>query len=167
VLVGVPGAGKTTVGVALADRLGVGFRDTDADIVASSGREIADIFVESGEPAFRELEAAAVATAVGEHRGVLALGGGAVLDPRTRALLSDQPVVWLRVDVPAAAHRAGLSAPRPVLFGNLRGQLKALMEQRAPLYAEVARVVIDTDQLEPEAAVAAIIDQLGLTMSAR
>ncbi len=162
VLVGVPGAGKTTVGQALAERLGVGFRDTDADVVASTGREISDIFVESGEAQFRVIEAEAVATALGEHDGVLALGGGAVLDAGTRALLAGRPVVWLRVGVPAAAHRAGLSAPRPVLFGNLRGQLKTLMDQRAPLYAEVASLVVDTDQLEPEAAVAAIIGELGL-----
>lgn len=161
VLVGVPGAGKTTVGRALAERLGVGFRDTDADVEAATGAPIADIFVASGEAHFRMLEARAVAAALAEHTGVLALGGGAVLDARTRALLSGHRVVWLRVGLAAAAQRAGLSAPRPVLLGNLRSQLKALMEARAPVYAELASVVVDTDELTPEQAVAAIASGLG------
>ena len=111
VLVGVPGAGKSTVGEALAQRLGVGFRDTDADVEATTGRAIADIFVESGEPEFRRLEASAVATALAEHDGVLALGGGAVTDPATRAALVGRPVVWLRIETAAASQRAGLWAP--------------------------------------------------------
>lgn len=162
VLVGVPGAGKSTVGRALAERLGVGFRDTDADVEASTGRSIPDIFVESGEPEFRRLEAGAVATALQEHAGVLALGGGAVLDARTRAALSGRPVVWLRVGLAAASQRAGLSVPRPVLLGNLRAQMKALMDAREPLYTEVAALILDTDQMTPEEAVATIVDRLGL-----
>ena len=138
VLVGVPGAGKSTVGQALAERLGVGFRDTDADVESTTGRAIADIFVESGEPEFRRLEAAAVSTALAEHAGVLALGGGAVIDAATRALLVGGPVVWLRVGLAAASQRAGLSGARPVLLGNVRAQMKALMDARAPLYTEVA-----------------------------
>ena len=162
VLVGVPGAGKTTIGTALAAELGVLFRDTDADVEASTGRLIADIFVESGESEFRRLEAAAVATALAEHEGVLALGGGAVLDPATRDLLGGRPVVWLRVGLAAASRRAGLSNARPLLFGNLRAQLKALMDARDPLYAEVAVLAIDTDDLPPDEAVAVIVQELGL-----
>jgi shikimate kinase len=163
VLVGVPGAGKTTVGEALARRLGVGFRDTDADVESASGRAIADIFVESGEPEFRRLEAAAVATALAEHEGVLALGGGAVIDAGTRALLAGGRVVWLRVGLAAASQRAGLSGARPVLLGNVRAQMKALMDARAPLYTEVARLIVDTDALSVDDAVEAIIQGLGLT----
>ena len=162
VLVGVPGAGKSTVGQALAARLGVGFRDTDADVEASTGRQIADIFVESGEPEFRALEAAAVSTALAEHAGVLALGGGAVMDPQTRAWLAARPVVWLRVGLAAAAQRAGLGVARPVLLGNVRAQMKALMDSRAPLYSEVARVVVDTDSLSVDDVVARILTELGL-----
>ena len=162
VLVGVPGAGKSTVGVALARRLGVGFRDTDADIEAGTGRTIPDIFVESGEPEFRRLEVAAVATALHEHDGVLALGGGAVLDPATRAALAGRRVVWLRVGLVAASQRAGLSVPRPVLVGNLRSQMKALMDAREPLYTEVATLILDTDAMDPEHAVEAIIEGLHL-----
>ncbi len=121
VLVGVPGAGKSTVGRALAERLGVGFRDTDADVESSTGRAIADIFVQSGEPEFRRLEAAAVATALREHAGVLALGGGAVMDPGTRGLLAGGPVVWLRVGLATASHRAGLSGARPGPAGQRAG----------------------------------------------
>jgi len=162
VLVGVPGAGKSTVGRALAAALGVAFRDTDADVEASTGRAIADIFVESGEPQFRRLEAAAVAAALREHAGVLALGGGAVLDGGTRAALVGHRVVWLRLGLAAASQRAGLSVPRPVLLGNLRARMKALMDAREPLYTEVATLTLDTDQMSPEEAVAAIVDRLGL-----
>ena len=162
VLVGVPGAGKSTVGGELAQRLGVDFRDTDADVESSAGRSIADIFVESGEPEFRRLEADAVARSLGEHRGVLALGGGAVMDPATRALLAEHRVVWLRVGLAAASQRAGLGVARPVLLGNVRAQMKALMDARAPLYVEVATLVLDTDAMTPHEAVEAIISGLGL-----
>ena len=165
ILVGVPGAGKTTVGEALAARLGVAFRDTDADVEASTGRAISDIFVESGEPEFRRLEADAVVAALAEHTGVLALGGGAVLDAGTRASLAGLPVVWLRVGLAAASQRAGLSVARPVLLGNVRSQLKALMDARAPLYEEVAALVLDTDELSADEAVEAIV--AGLALGAR
>ena len=162
ILIGVPGAGKTTVGTLLSQRLEAPFRDTDADVVATAGRSIPEIFIDDGEAYFRELEARAVAAALDEHSGVLALGGGAVLDPQTRARLAGRPVVWLRVGVSAAANRAGLTAPRPVLMGNMRGQLRTLMEQREPLYTQVAALIVDTDQLTAEATVTAIVDALGL-----
>jgi shikimate kinase len=153
------------VGEALAQRLGVGFRDTDADVESTTGRAIADIFIDSGEPEFRRLEAAAVATALREHEGVLALGGGAVTDPGTRALLAGGPVVWLRGGLAAASQRAGLSGARPVLLGNVRAQMKALMDARAPLYTEVARLVVETDTLSVDESVQEILDGLGLGTS--
>jgi shikimate kinase len=153
------------VGEALARRLGVGFRDTDADVESTTGRAIADIFIDSGEPEFRRIEAAAVATAMAEHEGVLALGGGAVTDPGTRALLAGGPVVWLRVGLAAASQRAGLSGARPVLLGNVRAQMKALMDARAPLYTEVARLVVETDTLSVDESVQEILDGLGLGTS--
>jgi shikimate kinase len=162
VLVGVPGSGKTTVGTLLSERLGVAFRDTDHDVEVTEGKPVPDIFVDSGEPYFRELEAAAVARALREHDGVLALGGGAVLDPATRRLLHEEPTVWLQVGAAAGAHRVGLDVPRPVLLGNVRGRLATLVQERAPLYAEVARFTVDTDSRTPDEVAAAIVSGLGL-----
>ena len=162
VLVGVPGSGKTTVGTLLSERLGVGFRDTDHDVEITEGKPVPDIFVDSGEPYFRELESAAVARALLEHDGVLALGGGAVLDPTTRQLLQEEPTVWLQVGAAAGAHRVGLDVPRPVLLGNVRGRLATLVRERAPLYAEVARLTVDTDGRTPDDVAAAVVSWLGL-----
>jgi shikimate kinase len=150
VLVGPPGSGKSTVGVLLAEALGVHLRDTDTDVVTGTGRAIADIFVEDGEPAFRALERSAVRAALAEHTGVLALGGGAVLDADTRALLRGHTVVFLDVGLADAARRVGLDTSRPLLLGNVRGQLKALLEERHPLYAEVAGATVDTSGRTPE-----------------
>lgn len=150
VLVGPPGSGKTTVGSLLAERLGVDLRDTDADVVASTGHEISAIFVDQGEAAFRALEREAVRTALEEHTGVLALGGGAVLDAGTRSLLEGHRVVFLHVGLADAARRVGLDTSRPLLLGNVRGRLKALLEERDPLYREVATVVVDTGGRTPE-----------------
>ena len=162
VLVGVPGSGKTTVGRLLSDRLSVGFRDTDHDVETRAGKPVSDIFVDEGEDAFRALEKDAVTVAVAEHDGVLALGGGAVLDSGTRELLVTQPTVWLQVSAPAGAKRVGLDVPRPVLLGNVRGRLATLLEERGPLYAEVARVVVDTDGRTPEQVSDVIVEALGL-----
>ncbi|MEV7546485.1 MULTISPECIES: shikimate kinase [unclassified Streptomyces] len=162
VLVGPMGSGKSTVGALLAERLGVPYRDTDADIVAAQGREISDIFVDEGEPHFRELERQAVATAVAEHAGVLALGGGAVLDQGTRALLAGLPVAYLSMDVEEAVRRVGLGAARPLLAVNPRRQWRELMEARRHLYTEVARVVVATDERTPEEVAQAILDALEL-----
>lgn len=162
VLVGPMGSGKSTVGTLLAERLGVPYRDTDADIVAAEGREISDIFVEDGEDHFRALERAAVATAVAEHGGVLALGGGAVLDAGTRALLAGRPVAYLSMDVEEAVRRVGLGAARPLLAVNPRRQWRELMDARRHLYEEVARVVVATDARTPEEVAEAVLDALEL-----
>lgn len=145
VLVGPMGAGKTTVAGLLGEAWDVPVRDTDADIEASTGREISDIFVESGEEHFRDLEAAAVAAALAEHDGVLALGGGAVLRQETRDLLAGVPVVFLRVGLSDAVKRVGLGVGRPLLLGNIRSRIKALLDERTPVYESVATHVVDTD----------------------
>jgi shikimate kinase len=160
VLVGVPGSGKTTVGELLAERLGVEFRDTDQDIEMAQGCSISDIFIDSGEPAFRALEKQAVALSLDEHGGVLSLGGGAVLDSDTRALLKAHPTVWLQVSAGKGAHRVGLDVPRPVLLGNVRGRLSTLLTERGPLYEEVSSTTINTDSIEPVAVVDLIVDWL-------
>ena len=150
VLVGPMGAGKTTVAGLLAQRWGVAVRDTDHDVEASAGREISEIFVDDGEAAFRELERAAVATALAEHDGVLALGGGAVLDPATREQLAGQTVVFLRVGLSDAVKRVGLGTSRPLLMGNVRARVKALLDERTPVYASVATHTVDTDGRTPD-----------------
>jgi shikimate kinase len=150
VLVGPPGAGKSTVGRLLADALGLPFRDTDEDVEAVAGKSIADIFFDHGEESFRALERAAVAAALAEHDGVLSLGGGAVLAEETRALLLDQRVLFLSVGLADAARRVGLSRDRPVLALNPRATLHALLEERLPLYREVATIEIVTDGRTPD-----------------
>ncbi|GAA2345696.1 shikimate kinase [Streptomyces sparsogenes] len=161
-LVGPMGVGKTTVGRVLAERLGTGFRDTDTDIVETAGKPISEIFIDEGEPHFRELERRAVRAAVAEHRGVLALGGGAILDEGTRALLADLPVVFLEMGVAEAVKRTGLDAPRPLLAVNPRQRWRELMEQRRPLYTEVARAVVSTEGRTPEDVADAVLDALEL-----
>lgn len=150
VLVGAPGAGKSTIGRVVAARLGLGFRDTDADIVETAGKPVAQIFVEDGEEAFRALEAEAVATALHDCDGLLSLGGGAILAESTRKLLADQHVIFLDVTLSTAARRVGLNRDRPLLIGNPRATLKALLDARRPYYLEVASVVIPADGPIPE-----------------
>lgn len=160
VLVGPMGAGKTTVAALLAEAWGLPVRDTDADVVAADGRSVADIFVESGEEAFRDLETLAVAEALATHDGVLALGGGAVLAESTRDLLRGHDVVFLRVGLSEAVKRVGLGTGRPLLLGNVRARVKAMLDERAPVYESVATLVVDTDDRTPEAVAAEIVGSL-------
>ncbi|WP_189300595.1 shikimate kinase [Streptomyces cinerochromogenes] len=156
------GVGKSTVGRLLAERLGVGYRDTDEDIVAAQGRAIAEIFVDEGEAAFRAIEKAAVRAALTEHQGVVALGGGAVMDADTRALLAGHQVVYLSMDVEEAVKRTGLNVARPLLAVNPRKQWRELMEARRHLYEEVATAVVATDGRTPEEVTQAALDALEL-----
>lgn len=160
VLIGPMGAGKTTVAGLLAERLGTSTRDTDHDVEAAAGRSISEIFVDDGEAAFRALERAAVAAAVAEHDGVLSVGGGAVLDPGTRDLLAGHDVVFLRVGLAEAVKRVGLGTSRPMLLGNVRGRIKALLDERTPVYESVASVVVDTDARSPEDVAEEIVTEL-------
>lgn len=150
VLIGPPGAGKTTVGHRIAERRGVGFRDTDLDVEATTGTTISDLFIERGEAAFRDLETAAVERALAEHDGVLALGGGAVMAAATRDRLAGHRVVFLDVGLTDAASRVGLNRDRPLLIANPRAQLRAMLVQRRPLYEAVATATILTDGRTPD-----------------
>jgi shikimate kinase len=145
VLVGAMGAGKSTVGRLLASALGVGFLDTDEVVEREAGKTVAEIFVDDGESAFRAREREAVAASLRSHDGVLALGGGAVLDPETRILLEGHHVVFLRVGLSDAAQRVGLGVSRPLLLGNVRGRIKQLLDERTPIYEAVAEHVVETD----------------------
>ncbi|MEP7763990.1 shikimate kinase [Sanguibacter sp. 25GB23B1] len=154
VLVGPPGSGKSTTGRAVADRLGIDWRDTDADVETTAGKPISDIFVDDGEPHFRTLEREAVTTALAVHHGVLALGGGAVLDPLTEAALgaytaAGGTVVFLDVTLAHVASRVGFNQSRPLLLGNPRAKWQSLMEARRPVYERVASVRVQTDGKTP------------------
>lgn len=160
VLVGAPGSGKTTVGRALAGRLGVAFRDTDADIAATAGKSIPDIFIDEGEEHFRTLERAAVAVALASFDGVLALGGGAILAEETRAALARHRVVHLSVGLSEAVKRVGLGHGRPLLAVNPRATLRYLLDQRLPLYASVATLTVDTEGRSPDDIATEILSHL-------
>lgn len=154
VLLGPPGSGKSTVARHLADQLGLAQRDTDTDVETVAGMSVADIFVEHGEPRFRELEREAVTTALATHDGVLALGGGAVLDEHAQAALEAYAaqggvVVFLDVSLAHAAPRVGFNQARPLLLGNPRARWAALMEARRPVYERLATVRVLTDARTP------------------
>ena len=150
VLVGPPGAGKSTVGAALAELLDLPLHDTDAAVEAEQGRPIADIFVEEGEAAFRALERAEVARAVAEEDGILALGGGAPVDPDTERLLVGQTVVFLDVGIADASRRVGFDRSRPLLAVNPRASWVRLMNERRPIYERVATHRVDTAGRTPD-----------------
>jgi shikimate kinase len=156
VIVGPPGALTAETGRALAERLAVPLTDTDAAVEAAAGKPVADVFVDDGEPAFRELERAAVARAL-EADGVVVLGSGAVVDPLTEHALAAEVVVFLDVSVADAARRLGFSGQRPAALGNPRAQWLRLMERRRPVYERVAALTVSTDGLEPPAVADAVL----------
>jgi shikimate kinase len=166
ILIGPPGAGKTTVGSMLAARLGVGFTDTDAVVEEAAGKPVSDIFITDGEAEFRRLEREAVAAALAGDNGtgtavtgVLGLGGGAVMDEQTQVRLAGRAVVYLETGFSELAKRVGLDRARPLLIGtNPRGQLKSLLDQRLPVYGRLAWLTVGTDGREPEAIAAEIAE---------
>jgi shikimate kinase len=147
--VGVPGAGKTTIGKLLAAEMGSEFFDSDEEVVAQTGASVSSLFIEKGEAFFREIEREVIARGLERQSGVYALGGGAVLDRSTRELLKSERVCWLGVSARVAAKRVGFDQPRPVLVGNVRAQMVKLFNEREPLYAEVATFTVVTDELSP------------------
>ena len=163
VLIGPPTAGKSSVGPLLAAELGVPFADTDALVARAARKPVGDIFVDDGELVFRELERGAVASgldAVGPEGGVLALGSGAVLDPDVRRMLAGQVIVYLEAGFATVAKRTGMDRPRVVIPGNPRGRLRAMLEERRPVYAGLASVTVATDDMAPEEVAADLAKRL-------
>jgi shikimate kinase len=163
VLIGPPGAGKSSVGALLAAELGVPFADTDDLVAQAAGKPVGDIFVEDGEPVFRELERLAVARgleATDPAGGVLALGSGAVLDPDVRRMLDGRVVVYLEAGFATVAKRTGMDKPRVVVPGNPRGRLRAMLEERRPVYADIASMTVPTDDMAPEEVAADLASRL-------
>jgi shikimate kinase len=169
VLIGPPSAGKSSVGALLAAELGVPFADTDDMVAAAAGKPVGDIFVDDGEPVFRELERAAVARglesagasgASSPDGGILALGSGAVLDPDVRRMIAGRPIIYLEAGFAAIAKRTGMDRPRVVIPGNPRGMLRAMLEERRPVYAELATITVPTDDMAPEEVAADLAKRL-------
>ncbi len=163
VLVGPPGAGKSTIGRKLARELGVELYDTDAGIERETGRTIPEIFAEHGEPEFRRIEERVVRRAVLAERGVVSLGGGAVLSPDTRALLRSRTVVYLEISVSEGLRRTGATTQRPLLNTvDPAAAYRTLMRARRPLYRDVATIRVRTDGRSPGRVVRMIMTKLGL-----
>jgi len=164
VLIGPPGSGKSTVGKALSKRLGCEFHDTDVEIENRAGKSVSAIFVEDGEARFRELEREVVLDALQSFNGVLALGGGSVVDPLVADALKTgvHPVVYLEVSLAQAAPRVGFNKDRPLLLVNPRAQWQALMEKRRPIYESLATAKFSTDSVKAPDVAQQIISTLHL-----
>jgi shikimate kinase len=163
VLIGPPTAGKSSVGQLLAKALGVPFADTDLLVAKAAQKPVSDIFVDDGELVFREFERGAVARGLDEVKaegGVLALGSGAVLDPDVRRMIAGRPVVYLEAGFATIAKRTGMDRPRVVIPGNPRGMLRAMLEERRPVYAELATITVPTDDMAPEEVAADLAKRL-------
>jgi shikimate kinase len=170
VLVGMPGSGKSTIGRRVAKALELPLLDTDAKIVETTGRSIADIFVE-GEPEFRRIEAAVVRTALAEHDGIISLGGGAITSPEVREALAGHTVIYLEINAAEGIRRTSGGAVRPLLAGGDPAEkFRTLMRQRVPLYRQVATIRINTNRRNPGAVARQIVhrlEQVGSQQQAR
>jgi len=163
VLIGPPGAGKSSVGRQLAKILTCEILDTDLEIERQSGKKISAIFTDDGEAVFRALEKGVVLDALQNATGVVALGGGSVLDSDVADYLSKSsiPVAYLEVSISQAAPRVGFNKERPLLTINPRQQWMALMEKRRPIYESLATFKIATDNRKPAEVAQEIATSIG------
>ncbi|MGF1639582.1 MAG: shikimate kinase [Rhodospirillales bacterium] len=161
VLVGLMGAGKTKVGRLLARRWRLPFADSDEVIVEAAGCSVEEIFARFGEAAFRDAERRTVSRLLGGERKVIATGGGAFLDPQTRARIRERAIaVWLRADLNVLVERTSRRGGRPLLkAGDARSTLERLMTERCPIYAE-ADVVVDSGPCPPNVTVQRLVEAL-------
>ena len=159
ILIGPPGSGKSTIGRALSRKLNISFTDTDDLIEVRAGTSISQIFIDKGEPWFRELEEAVLKEELARLDGVLSLGGGAPLSETAQELLRriDDAVVYLDVSLATAAPRVGFNRDRPLLLNNPRGAWQELMDKRRPIYEALATYVVKVDERAPKEIVAEIV----------
>ena len=167
-LSGPPGSGKSTVGRLLAHRTDQIFADTDTLIELDASKSISDIFVDNGEPAFRLIERRVVLDSLKKCDGVLALGGGSILDPDVCAAIKlfnaqGGATVYLAVTLAGAAPRVGFNRDRPLLLGNPRAQWQMLMDARRSIYEELATIQIDTSEISANIIADALAEQLEAT----
>lgn len=148
-LIGPPGAGKSTIGVALAKELSIDFIDTDQEIERETGKAITDIFVVDGEPRFRAIELEKLKTVLTLESGVISLGGGAPISEEAQEAIeqSNSHTVFLDVSLATAAPRVGFNRDRPLLLGNPRAQWQALSDNRRPIYEKLADDAIKVDDM--------------------
>jgi shikimate kinase len=162
ILIGPPGAGKSSVGKSLARLLQEEFVDTDVVIAARENKSISEIFVDQGEPYFRKVEEEVLLDVLKNHKGVLSLGGGAPLSSSAQSAIkeSGSTVIFLDVSLAAVAPRVGFNRDRPLLLGNPRAQWQELMNTRRPIYESLAQHQVVTDKLSPTQAANAIVTLL-------
>jgi shikimate kinase len=156
VLIGIPGAGKTTIGRELAKKLDADFIDTDREIEAKAGKTVADIFIEDGESEFRSIEKVVVLASLKNSKGVVSLGGGSVIEAEVRDELKHHQTYWLQTSINSALKRTSANTNRPLLLESPRATLIRLLEQRTGFYESVAKKVIDTDNRN----VKSIVDEI-------
>lgn len=144
VLIGAPGAGKSTVGKRLARKLGKTFVDVDQRIEEVEGKPVSEIFADEGESYFRALEQEATLELL-EAYDVVSLGGGAVMTEAIQEALKGHDVIWLKVSIGQATRRVGMNRARPLLLGNVRGRLIELLRERNPVYEALATQIVETD----------------------
>jgi shikimate kinase len=163
-LVGMMGAGKTTVGRLVADKLGWRYLDSDLEVQEATGMTVPELFAQTGEQAFRDAEADALRTAAAiDEPSVVSVAGGAVLRADNRVLIeSSGTVVWLRARPATLAARVGDGSGRPLLSGDPLEALTELSAVRAPFYAEVAAITIDVDDLTSDEVASLVLEQVGL-----
>ena len=162
VLIGPPGAGKTSIGKALSKELELAFIDSDAEIERISGKTISEIFVDQGESVFRKTEVETVTRILAEFEGVVALGGGAPINPEIQKVLlnSEYPVIFIDVSISQAANRIGFNKDRPLLMINPRQQWLHLMSERRPIYEKLATITVSSDNSKPAEVAKTITDKI-------
>jgi shikimate kinase len=162
VLIGPPGAGKTSIGKALSKELELAFIDSDAEIERISGKTISEIFVDQGETVFRKTEVETVTRILAEFEGVVALGGGAPINPEIQKVLlnSEYPVIFIDVSISQAANRIGFNKDRPLLMINPRQQWLHLMSERRPIYEKLATITVSSDNSKPAEVAKTITDKI-------